>query len=511
LGLINPSTADAVDRAVKQAAEAQKKWATTTFAERRAVLRSMMQHILDHQGDICRASCLDSGKTMVDAQLGEILVTVEKLQWTIKHGERALRPSRRPTNLLMSYKRNTVVYEPLGVVAALVSWNYPFHNLLGPAISAIFAGNGIVTKVSEQTCWSAQYFTSIMRGALVAHGHDPALIQTVACWPNVAEHITSHPGIAHITFIGSQAVAHKVAASAARQLTPVCAELGGKDPFVVLDSALPNVKAIAEVVLRGTFQASGQNCIGAERIIATPKIYDKLLAILEPRVKAIRNGPDADVGAMISDASFSRLEGLVANAVNQGARLLAGGKRLVHPDHPSGHYFAPTLIADVTPDMALANEECFGPILCLMRVPSANAADVLAIANAPNFGLGAAVFGRETDPVLRAVVKGVRAGMVAVNDFAVFYAVQLPFGGVGGSGYGRFAGEEGLRAVCNTKALCEDRFWRIGVRTGLPPPMRYPIASQDRSWRFAVGIIEVGYGMGLLRKLGGVLGIVKNA
>lgn len=178
LGLVKPSTPEDIDRAIELAKKAQKKWASTSFRERRAVLRSLLRYVLDNQEEICRIASLDSGKTMVDAQLGEILVTTEKLMWTLKHGEAALRPSRRPTNLLMAYKKNTVYYEPLGVVAALVSWNYPFHNLIGPIISALFTGNGIVVKVSEQVAWSSAYFASIARGALIAHGHSPALVRT---------------------------------------------------------------------------------------------------------------------------------------------------------------------------------------------------------------------------------------------------------------------------------------------------------------------------------------------
>ncbi|KAK3335701.1 Aldehyde/histidinol dehydrogenase [Cercophora scortea] len=511
LGLVNPSTADGIDRAIEQAKAAQVQWATTSFRERRAVLRSMLQHVLGNQEQICRIACLDSGKTMVDAQLGEVLVTAEKLQWTIAHGEKALQPSRRPTNLLMAYKRNTVRYEPLGVVAALVSWNYPFHNLIGPVISALFAGNAILVKGSEQTAWSSSYFADIARGALVAHGHSPALVQTVVCWPQTASHITSHPDIAHITFIGSRPVCQKVAASAAKALIPVLAELGGKDASIVLDSVTASdLPRVVNTLLRGSFQASGQNCIGIERIIAPPTTYAKLVATLEPRVRALRLGPEADIGAMVSDSSFARLEHLVAEAVRDGARLLAGGKRFTHPDHPSGHYFAPTLLVDVTPDMAIANEECFGPIMVLMKAPSSSAEDILAVANGTPFGLGASVFGAESDKTLAKIVKGLKVGMVAVNDFAVFYAVQLPFGGVGGSGYGRFAGEEGLRGLCNLKAVCEDRFAWLGVRTAIPKPMRYPVASQERSWRFARGVVEVGYGMGMGRKVGGVLGLVRN-
>ena len=509
LGLVNASSTGAIDRSVAAAAAAQPRWAETSFAQRKAVLRTLMKHVMDHAEDICRVAGLDSGKTLVDAQLGEILVTVEKIMWTLKHGERALRTERRPTNLLMAYKRNTVRYEPMGVVAALVSWNYPFHNMMGPIISALFAGNAIVVKVSEQTAWSSAYFASIARGALAAHGHDPSLVQTVVCWPQTAGHLTSHKDVSHITFIGSQTVAHHVAASAAKSLTPVVAELGGKDPFIVLDSAAKDLPRITEIILRGTFQAAGQNCIGIERVIASGAVYDKLASMLEPRVKALRLGPDADMGAMISDTSFNRLEELIAEAVSQGARLLVGGSRHNHPKYPQGHYFQPTLLVDVTPSMRIAQQECFAPILTLLRAASSSAPDILAIANAPAFGLGASVHGSERDPALAPIVRGLRAGMVAVNDFAAYYAVQLPFGGVAGSGYGRFAGEEGLRGLCNIKSICEDRFGWLGVRTSIPPPVQYPVPSQKKGWNFTQGVVEVGYGEPV-RKIRGLARMMKN-
>lgn len=510
LGSVKACTTDDIDRSIAAAAAAQVAWAQTSLGERKAVLRSLLRHVLDHAEDICRVACLDSGKTMLDAQLGEVLVTAEKLQWTLSHGERALRPSRRPTSLLMAHKANTVRYEPLGVVAALVSWNYPFHNLMGPVVAALFTGNAVVVKVSEQTAWSSAWFAEIARGALAAHGHDGNLVQVVACWPDTASHLTSHPAIRHLTFIGSRAVAHRVAASAAASLTPLVAELGGKDAFLVLDSAPPaDVPRIVEIILRGTFQAAGQNCIGIERVVAAGARYDHLVALLEPRVRALRLGPDADVGALISDASFARLEDLVRDAVGRGARLLAGGCRFRHPDFPDGHYFQPTMLVDVTPDMAIAQQECFAPILTMMRARSSSAEDMLAVANAPDFGLGASVHGSERDPAMADIVRGLRVGMVAVNDFAAYYAVQLPFGGVAGSGYGRFAGEEGLRGLCNLKSVCQDRFACLGVRTHIPPPVRYPVANQQKSWTFAQGVVEVGYGQGV-RKVRGLGKILAN-
>ncbi len=280
----------------------------------------------------------------------------------------------------------------------------------------------------------------------------------------------------------------------------------------MLDSAVVDLTRIAEILLRGTFQASGQNCIGIERVIATEKVYPRLVAMLEPRVGALRLGPKADVGAMISDASFERLETLIADAVSKGARLLRGGKRYAHPEHPKGHYFLPTLLADVTVDMEIAKEECFGPVMLLMRPPvEASAAAVLAIANAPNFGLAASVFGKDSDPLLQEVVGGVRAGNVAVNDFGAFYAVQMPFGGVGGSGYGRFAGEEGLQGLCNIKSVCVDRLGWLGIRTAIPPPVRYPVRDQETGWRFTKGVVEVGYGLSVSRKLTGIMNIIRNS
>ncbi|CAI6339622.1 unnamed protein product [Periconia digitata] len=518
LGRINPSSAASVDRAVAKATEAQIKWSETSFTERRKVLKTMLKFILENQETIARVACLDSGKTMVDASLGEILVTVEKLRWVIKHGEASLKSERRPGNLLMMYKWHEVIWEPLGVVAACVSWNYPFHNLLSPVIASIFAGNAILVKGSENTAWSSSYFASIATSALVACGHSPDIVQSVICWPNVAEHLTSHPGISHITFIGSRPVAHHVAASAAKALTPVCVELGGKDPAIVLDDiSNSDFNRVSSILMRGVFQSAGQNCIGIERVIALPKVYNRFIEKLTPLIKSLRPGsilnasPDdepIDVGACISDANFTALENLIQDAVSQGARLLCGGKRYTHPKYPKGHYFTPTFIADVTPAMAIAQTELFAPVFCLMQAQSVD--DAIAIANSTPYALGASVYGSSTADLER-VVKAVKAGMVAVNDFAVTYMVQLPFGGVKGSGYGRFAGKEGMRSLCNQKSITRDR-WPGLIKTSIPPPMDLPLKGKDagrKAWEMAVGIVWFGYGdlRGKIRGIKGLMGL----
>ena len=382
---------------------------------------------------------------------------------------------------------------------------------MGPVISTLFTGSALVIKASERTAWSLSYFSSIARAALSACGHSPHLVQHLVCWPQTANHLTSHPGISHITFIGSRLVAHAVCTSAAKALIPVCVELGGKDPSVILDDVRDLTK-VASILMRGIFQSAGQNCIGIERIIVLPATYKKLIHILEPRVRNLRvgstleDGDDVDVGAMISPESFERLEYLIADAVSQGAKLLVGGKRYTHPRHTQGHYFTPTLIIDVRPTMLIAQEELFAPICVLMRALSVQ--DAVTIANSTPFALGASVFGTSQRD-LNAVVRGVKAGVVSVNDFAVTYAVQLPFGGVKGSGYGRFAGEEGLRGICNIKSVTRDRFPGL-ISTSIPRALDYPIGNGRKAWEVCRGVIELGYGEKLSERVGGLWKIIKN-
>ena len=383
---------------------------------------------------------------------------------------------------------------------------------MGPLISTLFTGSALVIKASESTAWSTQFFGSVARAALVACGHSGNLVQPVLCWPQAASHLTSHPGISHITFIGSRPVAHHVALSASRSLTPLCLELGGKDPAILLDD-IKNLEQVASILMRGVFQSAGQNCIGIERIICLHKIYPQLVMILESRIKALRVGSslddpnDVDVGATISDSRFGRLEELVTDAVRQGARCLVGGKRLVHDKYPNGHYFQPTLLVDVTPSMLIANEELFAPICVIMRAASLD--EAIGIANSSPYALGASVFGTATKDLERAA-KEIKAGMVSINDFAVYYAVSLPFGGVKGSGYGRFGGEEGLRSICNTKAVCRDILPGL-ISTSIPSVLDYPIKGARRAWEVCRGIIELGYGNDLSSKAGGLWRIFRNA
>lgn len=515
LDSIPAATRYEMDTVIEKAHKAQEKWAQTTFSQRRKVLNTIRKFVNDHQEEIARVACRDSGKTMLDASLGEILVTLEKLNWTIKHGEKALRPSQRPgpSNILLSYKTAEIRYEPLGVVSSMVSWNYPLHNLMGPVISALFTGNGIVVKCSESVVWSSQYFIKIAKTALKVNGHDPDLVEIICCWPEDADYLTSHPGIDHITFIGSRPVAEKVVIAAAEPMTPVVVELGGKDPFIVLDDA-SNVNNIASYILRGTFQSSGQNCIGIERVIALPTMYEKLVPILSERIAQIRLGSsidqqdNIDMGASITDLRFKALEDLIKTAVKQGAKLVHGGSQYIHPRYPQGHYFTPTMLIDVTEDMDIAQQEVFGPVLLIFK--ARNADHAIRIANSTQYGLGASVFGNAYSKDIEKVINGVKSGNVSVNDFAFYYLCQLPFGGVKGSGYGKFNGVEGLRGLCLAKSICRDKYPLI-INSVIPSAMDYPIPDTKRAWKMSSAINAVGYGWGTWGRLKALFELARNA
>ncbi|KAF3902398.1 Omega-crystallin [Dactylellina cionopaga] len=209
---------------------------------------------------------------------------------------------------------------------------------------------------------------------------------------------------------------------------------------------------------------------------------------------------------MISDVGFERLEGLVNSAVKQGAKLLVGGKRLVHPKYPRGHYFYPTLLVDVTMDMDIAKEEVFGPVCVLMKAQ--NVTHAIQIANSTEYGLGGSVFGRNKIDLNR-VANEMKCGMVAVNDFAVFYLVQLPFGGVRGSGYGRFMGAEGLRSVCSMKSVCYDKY--PGISTSIPLRVDYPIRDTNKAWEFCKGLVEFSAGTTVKSKMAGLWRLINNS
>jgi len=295
---------DEVVARIERARRAQATWAKSSFDQRRLLLKTMLKYIIDNQETIARVSARDSGKAKVDAAMGEIMVTCEKLRWTINRAEPYLRPERRESGTLMPHKRVWVEWVPVGVVGAIVPWNYPFHNVFNPLIATLFAGNGFVVKVSEYSSWSTRYYGRIIEECLKAVGAPVDLVQIVTGFGETG-HALVTGGINKLIFVGSPEIGGKVMAAAATTWhpTPVVLELGGKDPFIVCDDYVVT-DDLVQVAVRGVFIHMGQNCAGPERFFVYESVYDEFVSRCAKLINQLELGdplgsPTVDCGAVV--------------------------------------------------------------------------------------------------------------------------------------------------------------------------------------------------------------------
>lgn len=382
-------------------------------------------------------------------------------------------------------------------------------------ISGIFAGNAVVGKVSEHTCWSADYFGRIVQQALKEHGHDPNLVQTVTGFGEAGAALVSEPLVDKIIFTGSPGIGKKVMEGASKYLKPVILELGGKDPMVLMDDV--KIESVIPWVLRGCYQNCGQNCVGVERVFVYEKIYDDFIQQIAPKVVALRQGipletcgsdADVDCGAMVTDEQMDLIQALVDDAIAMGATLHCGGKRATSSDAlKMGQFYEPTMLSGVTPSMRIFQEEVFGPVMTIIKVAKNSDEECVKMVNSSSFGLGSSIYGGDAKRALN-VGRQFKTGMLTVNDFASNYLVQsLPFGGCKESGFGRFAGIEGLQACCLERSIAVDRI--PGVQTSIPPPINYPI-KKEQGLPFGTALVQLFYNESLWEKVKGIFGLIKS-
>jgi len=481
---------------VAGAREAQRSWGESSFEERRELLRHILSHLLEHADELCEMVVRDSGKTLDNALLGEIWPVCEKLRWTLSQGEKHLRPESMPAGLFL-HKKATVLYQPLGVIGVICPWNYPLQNVLGPTIPALFAGNAVVVKVSEQVAWSSERIQRIFDEAFDAVGYPRETLQIVNGFgPTGAALVRS--GVDKVIFTGSVPNGRRILEGSVQNITPVILELGGKDAFIVCEDA--HLEQAVHAALAGVFISAGQSCMAAERVLVNEAIYDAFVARITEEVSRLRTGSsldrEVDVGAIVSAGQLDVIESLVHDAIIRGARAVVGGKR----DTERGQFFQPTVLVDVRPDMAIMREEVFGPVLVVHRVSSDD--EAIEVANGTRFGLGSTVMTR--DPVrARRIAEALRVGSCTINDFGLTYMAQdLPFGGVEASGFGRLNGREGLRACTHQKAILEDRF-----RLHLPAKI-YP--SRAHAYPLMRGAIRALYQPTLTGRARAVVELAQN-
>ncbi|XP_010267975.1 PREDICTED: aldehyde dehydrogenase 22A1 [Nelumbo nucifera] len=504
LGFFPALTPDEVKEHVTQARKAQKIWAKSSFKQRRQFLRILLKYIIEHQELICETSSRDTGKTMVDASLGEIMTTCEKITWLLAEGERWLKPEYRSFGRSMLHKRSKVEFHPLGVIGAIVSWNYPFHNIFNPMLAAVFSGNGVVIKVSEHASWSGCFYFRIIQAALAAVGAPENLVHVITGFAETGEALVS--SVDKIIFVGSPGVGKMIMKNAANNLTPVTLELGGKDAFIVCEDV--DVPHVAQIAVRAVLQSSGQNCAGAERFYVHRDVYSSFVAQVVKIVKSVCVGPPLagkyDMGAICLQEHAERLQSLVNDALDKGAEIVGRGSFGNLGEDAVDQFFPPTVIVNVNHTMKLMQEEAFGPIMPIMKFSSDE--EAIKLANDTRYGLGCAVFSGSQRRA-KEIASQIHCGVAAINDFASTYMCQsLPFGGVKDSGFGRFAGVEGLRACCLVKSVVEDRWWPY-IKTKIPKPIQYPVA--ENCFEFQESLVEALYGLNVWDRLRALVNVLK--
>ncbi|MGY1751655.1 succinic semialdehyde dehydrogenase [Blastococcus sp. SYSU D01042] len=458
VGEVPTCTAEDVAEAQRRARAAQVEWAARPLAERRAVMMRYHDLVLERQEQILDVTQVETGKNRVSAfeELADVAMTARYYANTApKH----LRPTRRQ-GALPVLTRTVEHHHPKGLVGVISPWNYPLTLAVSDAIPALLAGNGIVLKPDAQTPFTALIAVELLFEA----GLPRDLFQVVTG----AGKVLGAPlieGVEYLMFTGSTATGRIVAEQCARRLIGFSAELGGKNPMIVLADA--DLDKAVEGAVRACFSNSGQLCISVERMYVEDAVYDRFVPAFAERVEAMRLGAglgwDADMGSLVSADQLDVVTRHVDDAVAKGARVLAGGK--ARPDL-GPLFYEPTVLEGVTDGMALARDETFGPVVAVARV--ADAEEAVRRANDTDYGLNASIW---TTPARGAeLATRVQAGTVNVNEAyaAAWASHDAPMGGMKDSGVGRRHGREGILKYTESQTVAVQRGLPIGPVPGLP-------------------------------------------
>lgn len=432
-----------VDRAVEAARTAfEGEWGAKSALERGRILMRFSALILDHAEELAELECLDTGKPLTQAR-NDIAATARYFEYygsaADKHHGETIPYSKGMTVLALRV--------PHGVTGHIIPWNYP-SQIFGRSVGgALAAGNACVVKPAEDAC-----LTPLRLGELALQAGLPAGALNIVCGLGMeaGAALAGHPGINHISFTGSPQTGTAVAKAAAENHVPVTLELGGKSPQILfadadLDAALP-------VVVNAIVQNAGQTCAAGSRVLIERSIYPEVMTQLAERFAALKVGPgidDPDCGPIVSARQLRRVTELVEAALADGAQVVAKGQ--VKPDAPeSGYYFPPMLLDGATPDSRLACDEIFGPVLAAF--PFDDEAEAIRLANGTPYGLTASVWTQDGGRQMRCA-HAIEAGQVFVNNYGAGGGIELPFGGMKRSGYGREKAFEGMISFTTIKTV----------------------------------------------------------
>jgi succinate-semialdehyde dehydrogenase/glutarate-semialdehyde dehydrogenase len=425
-----------IDGVIAKADAAFREWRGRSVEERAAVVGRAAELMRERRDELAMLATREMGKRVQEAA-GEIVLSAMILEYYAQNGPRFLEP--RTIDVMQG---EAIVHnEPVGVLLAIEPWNYPYYQAVRVAGPNLVLGNAILLKHAELNPRCALAIEQLFRDAGAPEGLYTNVFLRIAD----VEQVIADPRVQGVTLTGSERAGSSVAALAGKHLKKSVLELGGSDPFVVLDT--DDIGATVKAATMGRMQNSGQACIAAKRLIVTEDVYEPFVEGLKQAFSTFSPGDPADPATTLAPLSSERaaqdLHAQIQDAVAKGATVVTGGGR---PDHP-GAFVEPTILTDVTPEMRAYSEELFGPAAVVYKVRDEE--EAVALANATQYGLGAAVFSGDPERA-RAVADRIEAGMVWVNQPTGSFP-ELPFGGVKRSGYGRELSEFGMFEFANRR------------------------------------------------------------
>lgn len=444
LGFVPNLGADETRRAIEAAQAAQPAWRALTAKERAARLRKWYELMLANQEDLARIMTAEQGKPLTEAR-GEVLYAASFIEWFAEEAKRVYGdtiPGHQPD------KRLIVTKEPIGVTAAITPWNFPAAMITRKAGPALAAGCAMVLKPAPQTPFSALALAVLAERAGIPAGLFSVLPADAERSREVGAELCANPIVRKLSFTGSTGVGIKLMEQCAPTLKKLSLELGGNAPFIVFEDA--DLDAAVEGALVAKYRNAGQTCVCANRLYVHEAVYDAFAEKLAAAVAKLRVGPGDEagvvIGPLIDGNAVAKVQAHLADALEKGAKVLQGGKA----HELGGHFFEPTVITDVTPDMRVAREETFGPLAPLFRFN--DEAEVVRQANDTEFGLAGYFYTRDLGRTFR-VAEALEYGMVGINTGLISNEVA-PFGGMKASGLGREGSKYGLDEYLEIKYLC---------------------------------------------------------
>lgn len=427
-----------VDVIVRNAREAFITWHETTFAKRTQLFYKLADSLEKNKPSLAEAISIEMGKPIKDSE-AEIEKSALCSRYYAENGEQFLKPELYQSDSKECYVR----FDPLGVILAIMPWNYPVWQVIRFAAPALMAGNVGLLKHASNVPQVAIALENLFKEA----GFPEGVFQTLLIRSNKVEEVINNPNVKAVTLTGSELAGSEVASIAGKTIKKTVLELGGSDPFILFEDG--DLESAAKAAVESRMLNSGQSCIAAKRFIVHSSIHDQFVDLVRGGLEALKVGnplkDDTEVGPLSSQQILDSVKEQVAKSISMGAKLITGGMEL----NLGGYYYAPTLLTQVKSDMPVFSEETFGPVMSVMKFQTEN--EALLIANESKYGLGASIWSSDIEKAKSLAIK-IEAGSVFINGI-VRSDPRLPFGGIKISGYGRELGSYGIKEFINVKTV----------------------------------------------------------